>query len=713
MFKRVLLYLTVGISVLWLGYIAFDLKNGQIQLEPNRLFGDEDSAMILVMRPEEVRMDEIPELYNSPNLELIQTLAQNRYDQAYISAERSQVLLIRNKTWDSESIKALFLNSPELKIDGKKIHFKDYSGEYFKTKLYLSTQLFNTENGTKRLIFDKKASAAVFSLAAGHDDSRTEYYFKPDGLITYKSDENQNIPGTKVNDGAIFAKYISADISAYHFYERDYYSYLDSVFASGPMFLWLDKGFTRITIDGEDAIIGDFVEGQDPDLVLSDFSQSFDTTSFNIPLTKDFPSKGKSYNLAFLDNLVVIAESQSTCDKIISDYRLGNTLSLKSDLHALLFDKLPKQVSERKYSKDELFSTSLYQNSLMHNYVNLNSRPATTSIATSKPVTRSLGEDIYDFWMDAKKNECILLGRTGKIAFYSNGNLTWSKEIESAPITPVASADIFDNGSNYYFFCTEEKLYLFDNKGNSPTGFPIRLDATPTAESAFYRWKGNAYFLVPTGNQVFQFDAKGREINIFKLPVTIDKKPIVWASQSKLFAGISGNNNFIMYEIERRREYRSFPLKNEHIYLKFPNEVFLYTTSEGKLNKTDQKGITSKLGNQEGNFITPQHDLQRTLLIKNNKQLSLTNENGIPYGTIQLPSDELSSVDVVQSLEGKTILALLDGLENNVYLYESNGKRLSLKPLEGQGKVQLETNDSGLIVTTIVGQFVVSYYLNY
>ncbi len=713
MFKRVLLYFIIAISAIWLGYIAFDLKTGQLQLDPTKLFGTEDGSMILLQRPSEVRLSQIPELNTSTNFELVNALASNAYDQAYVSEKRNQILLIRNKTWDTESVKALFAGSTELRIDGKKIHFRSYTGEFFKTKLYLSTEHYVANTKSYELIFDKKASATVFNLQSGKKNERTEYYFKSDGLITYSSNPDNNIPGTKVDDGAVFAKYISADISSYHFYERDYYSSLDSTFANGPMFLWLSKGFCDVTIEGKHAIVADFQEGQDPDLVLSDFTQSFDTTRFDIALTRNFPSKGKSYTYAYLDNLIIIAESKETCDQLISDYRLGNTIALNNDFHTQLFVKLPKSVSERSYSKDELFSASIYKNTLMRNYVNLSNKTESKSTISYKPVSRSLGEDVSDFWMNAKKNECFLLGKTGKVAFYQNGTLKWSKEVGSAPTTPVTSADIFDNGSNYYFFCTADQLFLFDNKGNSPTGFPVALDVSPSSDITFYRWKGTGYFLVPSGNQVYQFDAKGREINILKLSVAATSKPIVWASQSKLFAGISGEGKFVMYEIEKRREYRSFPITSNYVQLKFPNEIFLYTLTDGKLNKTDQKGITSKLGDRNGTFITPQHDLQRTLLIKNNAELVLTNENGIPYGTIVLPSEELSSVDLTQTVDGKTILALLDGLENNVYLYMSNGNRISTKPFEGQNKVLLENKDDELIVTTVVGQFVVTYYLNY
>ncbi len=714
MLKRIVLIFLVSFSTLWLGYVAFEIQQGQKQLDPTQLFSAEDEELVLLLRPEECLIDLIPALINSPLGPLVDEVNSAGYDHAYFSKSRPHALFVKHQTWDQEAIRELFTDASKLTLDGYNFTYGNYTGVYYKTKLYLSEGKINSKQPLNNLVFDKKASAVVLDLKnADGKYSRTEYYFKENGYSTYQSSASEQVLGKKINDEALFSKYLSSDLEEYHFWNGEFCSTVDSVFANGPMLLWLDKGFVEITIDGKTALISDYLEGQDPDLVLSDYTQSFDTNRFDAPLTGSFPTKGKSYTFKFLDNLIVFAESENTVDKILSDYRLGNTIAFKSELRAILYNKLPKLVSERKYSSKDVYATSVYKGSIHESHLYTDQKISKTQTSSKTPLSRSIGEDVFDFWSDQKTGTCFIIGQNGKAALFNHDKLTWSKDLKGKPLTHIQVADIFDNGKTYFYFCTDQELHVYDQSGISPTGFPVKLDEASSADPTFYRWKGNANFLVPLGTKLYHFDAKGRELNVYNLAITTDTKPIVWASQSKLFAGVSGEGNFVMYEIEKRREYRKFNLDIDHARLKFPNEVFHFVLTNGNLMKIDQKGIRTYLDKREGTFVFSEHELLRSLLIKEGNTLTLTNENGIPYGKIDLPINDLNSLDVTQTESGKTVVAFLDGLENNVYLYLSDGSKICSAPLEGQKKVLLEAGNQGLIVSTVVDQFVVSYYLNY
>ena len=64
------------------------------------------------------------------------------------------------------------------------------------------------------------------------------------------------------------------------------------------------------------------------------------------------------------------------------------------------------------------------------------------------------------------------------------------------------------------------------------------------------------------------------------------------------------------------------------------------------------------------------------------------------------------------SNNGKTIVSIIDGLENNVYLYETTGSLLIKRPFEGETKVDVESTGAGLKITTVVGDFVIQYLEN-
>lgn len=712
--RKTLLFLLVGLSTLWLAYVTYDVYNNQNNLEPETLFNAKDEELLIVLRPSELVSADHSEFKTGVNYELLSQLNPEQFSMAYLSIARSHCLIIQDKGWTKKRISELFGKQSDIKFKGNSFKWGEFHGDFNKTKLYLYKEKYDRENKLSNLIYDKKATALLCSIDKNHFvTSRTEIYVKSDGLITYIVKQDNSIIGSKVNDSKIFAKYIPSNIDFYHFKEKDFWNSKDPVFANGPMFLWLENGFVELTINGEKALISDFMEGQDPDLVLSDFTQQFDTSRYSVPLTSTFPSKGKSFTFQYIDNIVVFAESKELCDKIVADQKLGNTLALSNETNQKLYGKLPKEVSERFYSSEKLFAVSVYKNEIHESHVAINYKPATNVLQTAKPITLTFGSDVYDFWYDGNKNSCFILGETGKIAFYKNGQMSWSKELNVKPITSLTAIDLFDNGQLFYMFCTANNLYLFSESGETPTGFPVDLDNSPLVSPTFYRWKSGSYFLIPTNAGVVQLDGKGRELSLFKSQIQTQRPLVVWSSQSKLYAGITGEGSFLMYDIERQREHRRFPLGSQSTYLKFPNEVFLYELNGDSFTKVDQKGIKTKLNAQSGKILQSEHFLNRTLIIQDNKLIKLTNEHGLPYAQIALRTSDIESVDIAQSDNSKTILAVLDGLENNVYLYSTDGKTLTQKRLEGQRKVLLNAGENNVKVATIIDQFVVIYEINY
>lgn len=712
--KKFILFALIGISIAWLAFVAYDILSTSNQFDPRFAFSHEDEELIVILRPDEASIDEIPSLQESVNKELIYKLSTSHYQTAYISKSREHILIEGKEPWNKERIKELFITSTAVKFGSKSFQIDEYQGIWSKSKIYLSAKKFDRNKAIDGFKFDKKASAAVLTINPKNEvESRSELYFQENGLLKFITNKNDQLLGRKVDDAQLFSALIPSDISSYHFKERDYWASQDSVFASGPMLLWLDKGFVEIEVDGEVALISDFVEGQDPDLVLNDFTQTFDTSWFKAPLSSSFPRKGKSYTFRIIDNLVVFSSSERLCEHIQVSSKLGQTVAMDEVLKSKLYTVLPKQVSERSFNKENTFASSVYRNELHQSYVR---KTFTTPLDRKKPsrsLSYALNEDIQDFWYDAKKDLCFIIGVNGKVALYSAGKQIKVTDVDGKPISKISCIDLFDNGELYFMFCTKNKLYLINQNGQNPSGFPLELESTPTAEPYFYRWKGGSYFLVPIGKELHQFNGKGGELNVVKSAYEINAPLVVWASQSKLFAGYSNATNFTMYDLERRKIHRTFEIPKESVFLKFPNEVIHFAMEEGKLVKVDQKGSKTRMDDFAGRFLQAEHAVNRSLVIQNGTKLTLTNENGLAYGAVDLKSDEIGSLDVSQTNNGLTILALLDGLENSVYLYLSNGKQLGSKPFEGSKKVMLETTESEAIVTTVVGQFVVKYNINY
>lgn len=228
----------------------------------------------------------------------------------------------------------------------------------------------------------------------------------------------------------------------------------------------------------------------------------------------------------------------------------------------------------------------------------------------------------------------------------------------------------------------------------------------------FYRWKGKSYFIIATNDgKVNLFDGEGRELNVFKSQQAVTKRIDVWASQNKLFAGFSNDQFFEMFSLEKFRSHREFNLPTQMITAKIPNELIQFGIEDDFLIKIDQKGVKYKFSALKNGEVlnAKQNSKNPIVIVRVGNEIQLFNSEGLLFGTVKLPFNEIEYVDILTSSQGKTIVAILDGLENNVYLYSTNGELIK-KSIEGQTKVELQSYMNKTRLTTVIDQFIVQYY---
>lgn len=711
MFKKVFLGVLLLASIAWVLFYAFDIASEKNNYIPELVFSAEDGKVLVVSRPDEVNFSAIKDFNNAPSMELMASLNDSIYKMGYFSAKRNHLLLVADLSWNDDLIKSLFNGkSPKLRGD-KSFSVDGYEGKYYKSKLYISKGEIE-QNGTDETVFDfdKKASASVFTFGPTKITSQTDIYFKGDGRVNFVTKNTSIDQGSQIQDEPIFAGLISHNISSYHFFERDYYAALEPSFARSPMYRWLLNGFTIVEYDGEIAIISDFIGGQDPVLVLNDINQTIDTNRFTNQLTKNFPSEGQSYTIKYLENLVVIAEKTSTCDKIIADYKLGNTIASSTKERHRYFGELPRSVSERSVNQQSSYSKSLYHGKLMETHTGISAPIEKKQLSAS--INLSCGFDIKDFAVLPGKGNVVALGKKNEIACFSQGKLNWKKELDEKIIGSLQIIDLYYTKENFILVNTASEIYLWDLNGKAATGFPVSMDENAVNQVKFYRWKEKGYFLIANdNNRVIKYNSKGGELNIFKSNHTITEQIDVWVSQSRLFAGFANSTEFTMFEIEKRKALRSFEILPRSTTIKTSNQLFRYAITTDKLMRIDQKGRRDAIDSYPNGEIISVTDENATptIVVKTENSIQLLNEEGIGFGKIQLAFNDIEDIYIQTTNSGKTYICVIDGLENNVYLYGTDGSKLSKKALEGQTKVHFQNVGNSNCITTVVDQFVIQY----
>ena len=99
------------------------------------------------------------------------------------------------------------------------------------------------------------------------------------------------------------------------------------------------------------------------------------------------------------------------------------------------------------------------------------------------------------------------------------------------------------------------------------------------------------------------------------------------------------------------------------------------------------------------------------LINSNNQTISVFSSLGIQLGTTKTDFTDIEYCDV-QTINGRTYVSLIDGLENNVYLYQLDGNKLTDKSFEGGKKCMINVHNSKMILTTIVDNYLIQYELN-
>lgn len=718
MFGRVFLIVLSIVSLVWLGYATYDRVSQGKQYNPEYLFGAEDGEVLILHNPGQ--KDLLLHQFGTNNEDinrLVGSINSNQIDVIYISKKREQILILSKEVINDESVDNLFIDKPSVKVEkNKKLSFGQLKGHFSKNTLYFSSQSFDlNKTPWNNLHFDKNSDASIVSFHE-KQPSVADVYIKENGIIEYKSAIKNAVLGAKVNDKVVFSSVIPASVQSYKFYETDYLRSTNPKVSKSPMNNWLKYGLVHITINGQEAIVTDYIEGQEPIQVLYDFynreSTNAEAAYFEGVELTGLLSDSKGFHIYQLDDFVVISANRSICESIVGDYKLGNTLAQNPQKSEEIYGLLPQKVNYRSVSKTEKQSSSVHENTLLTTIVggtvkdqskqNQSAEHQTTqSFVIGSPVKDILLIDEHSFFVTTQDNKVLFFDKTGK---------KWEKTLDGTIVGNAEIIDIYANEKSQLLVAIGKKVHVLDINGNEPGGFPIDMDDQTCVQTPlFYRWKGNGFFIVAAQNgKLVQYDNQGRELAVIRTQLNnIEQQPTVWVSANKPFIGIYDNNRFEMIQAETKKSFRIFPAKGTDLIIKLPNEVKLFGISDNQLVSYDQRGgvarydkfINASLFNKVTNNGVP------TIAIKDQQQLKFYNSEGIQWVNLKLSFSDLSDVQVLNTTSGKTIIAGIDGLENKVYLWKTNGESYNNRLLDGSKIIRYHSG----YVFTVVDNLVVKY----
>ena len=722
MFARYFFIVVGIISLLWIGYVAADIIDKKNEFSPTILFGEEDKQLLIINRKNEVDNSLIPFSTLPKNNEILNAILPYIEDEKsiIISSQRKHFLIESKYHWTKRKVRELFKKG-NLKLEStgmRSFKLSDLEIDFYRNILYIHAANLETSPVEYWGKFDRKSSASLIEFSSNGAIIK-DIYFKGENKIEFHSKNDKNIKGNQVNDQTLFAAVLPRSIANYHFQEKNYAQSVDPVFAKGAMNLWLEYGYVSFEHKGKRVLISDFISGQDPLHVLADFMkkdvENEEHAHFkNVKLTADFPKDpAAGFYIYSLNDFVVISEDQSICEDIITQNKLGNTLVTDYEAVTNLYSELPARVSERIINKTEKYSRTVYKTKILETRVTLKHNEfSEESIAEKETLTMNIDANIKDFISFEGKGNAVVLTATNELIYYSNGKQSWMKNLNSKTVGSITYIEQYQ----FILVTSRNSIHLLDRKGTYVLGGPINLGGNhPSQEATQYEWKNKLYLVFPDENgNIIVYNSKGKVHNNINNSMPDVNAPIdVWASQNRLFYGIRNNSTFKMIDADRKKEYRSFPLPNKTESIAKGNEILLFTSENSNLIYLDQKGLKHDLNMPISGTLRTTKIGRKDEYIINEKgnQISILSSLGFPLGNITLDFSNHEYSDV-QTFGGKTYVSVIDGLENNVYLYQLDGDKLTDRSFEGGKKCMLNVHNSKLILTTIVDNYLIQYELN-
>ncbi len=715
-------FIILGIaSICWIGYLASDIIDKGDDYSPSVVFGKEDGKILIINRMHEVDRALLPFGTTLKNEEILGAVLPliTENNVIYISSLRDHFLVESKGNWTKNKVRKLLSKSRLSPYTSGITSFEvgGYRVNYHRNHLYFSRKIMSTTCSNDWKSYDRKASASLIEF----NEEKTvlkDIYFKNQNKIEFHTSNVHAIKGNKINDKELFAQVIPKRCTHYHFSEKMFAESNDIAFQNGPMSQWVDKGFVSFKFKGQNVIISDYKPGQNPVSVLSDLTQKQPENEEhgffrNIRLTHEFPAEtSDGFYIYLLNDFVIISESDELCEEIITENKLGNTLATDQLALGRIFYNLPSHVSERVITENEQYTKTVYHSKIFETRLSYKQTDDIQTDVSSEFETLTMNVDavIQDFVSFDEKGNAAVLTATGELIYFSNGKVSWMKNLQSKGLGSLYYLESFQ----YLLVTCKNSIHLLDRKGNYVVGGPIAVGSNkPIQPAVTCDWRHKLYFVYPDENgNIVVVNSKRKIQSTINHGLSGVSGPIdCWQSRGSLFLGIRNSTTFKMIDFEKKSVYRSFniPIQNQSISKK--NELLIFANDQSQLCYFDQKGNKNTLGSMAGNIIRTPWGRNETFLINNNNgNLSVYDAYGLLIGKTTCKGVDLEMADV-QTVQNKTFITLIDGLENNVYVYDLFGRDILNNPLEGSKKCMLNWSNGQLILTTIVDKYLIQYKL--
>ncbi len=443
-------------------------------------------------------------------------------------------------------------------------------------------------------------------------------------------------------------------------------------------------------------------------------------TLFNNTFSPLISSQNISY-YSVLDDFFVFANSETTLQDIISNFKNGTTLSNNtvfknclrslSDESSLMIIKNSgqlKQMMSLVFNEDftdlklKDYKISALQfvqdDSFLHvNGVIQKNKSRTEQNSISEEFNVVLDADLLmqpHFVINhrTKQKEIVAQDVNNNLYLISNiGKVLWKKRLNGNILGNIQQVDLYKNGRLQLAFTTPKRIYILDRNGKDVSPFPLKFNDEITQPLSIFDYDNtkNYRFLIVQNNELLMLDKKGKTVRGFnykKSNNNIVTQPKHFRLQGKDYIVFGTGNKM---KILNRQGHNRITVKENIAFSK--NDIYLYkdkfttTNANGELIQVNLRGNVSKqsLGLDRNHFMDA---TSKTLvaLSENNLNIKLKNYE-LDFGNYTAPK--------IFYLNDKIYITITDLQTQKVYLFDSQARLLKNFPVYGNSLIDFANID--------------------
>lgn len=721
MAKRIIV-LIFGLGLLgWVLYAFWAIVDMNPKESYLSYFGEQDENIIAIHHPDDFQLNEIGVNCNSNNLKLYASLQSKlpKPNTVYLSGKRNFLVISLHEKWNFSIIRSVFENGifPFEKTGNNTFKFGKYLGKFKGTQLVLRYYdiTLSTENNVAWKV-DAQASFSIVFLSK--EKEVRDVYVKPEKRITYSTIRSQKKnPSPLVDDRSCFGEYIPSEATRYTFYEKKYLAYTDDMYEKSPLFGIVKTGVVLFEFNERKVLLFDLKDDNELVPYLNDYFHLkeknearndfpvFDickaiTENWRIGEISDTTFSVISYN-----GMGFIAAESSSIDAVMLELEMKKSIATDSKKGDWLHENLPQKVSYRHTEPGKAESLGWINNQFFGIQVEksgLEKVDEATSNAKNY-FTMNPGETVLSF--------CALSGRGNviiecekNIYGYKNGSQKWKIPSEKGLLFPPTVLHTRNSEQENIALHFPTKIQIIDKMGREAFSFTstyfLAIESCEIQNKPAFICTKKTELVVFSGEnaKVLRRITIPEEIQEI-YPGQLNGKAVCGVlTKNKAYLVDLGNGKKIALKVERS-QCLGFTESGQCL-LRGPKGIQL---SDGKTTIDAQVSADWKyLGDLPFNGETGQlFQVQNTLacLVKGKVKWKKS-----------YPTQEISNVVILNTYNQFPSLALLDAIENKVYLLDAFGKEIDTEERPGQRDVQISPfGSNGCSITTFLSEFLIQY----